>query len=141
MTPAPVLQEIDSPITSQQTQQTILVVEDNDLVRHYALSQLRDAGYQVLAAADGQQALAWLASAQQIDLLFTDVLMPGGISGYELAQQAKQLRVKLPVLYTSGYTEKALKDEQQNGNIPILNKPYHRAALLNRVAQMLTYKT
>lgn len=142
VSPAPVLQQIDSPTTVHHSTQTILVVEDNDLVRHYAISQLRDAGYQVLAAADGHQALNWLASAQQIDLLFTDMLMPGGISGHELAKQAKQLRQTLPVLYTSGYTEKALTDEEkQNGSIPILNKPYHRAALLNRVAQMLTYKT
>lgn len=142
VTPVSVLQEIDSPITTPHYQQTILVVEDNDLVRHYALSQLRDAGYQVLSAADGHQALNWLASAQQIDLLFTDVLMPGGLSGYELAQQARQLRKNLPVLYTSGYTEKVLNEEEkQNGSIPILNKPYHRAALLNKVAQMLAYKT
>lgn len=142
VSPAAILHDIEAPMPLQNSQQTILVVEDNDLVRQYAISQLRDAGYQVLAAADGHQALNWLASAQQIDLLFTDVLMPGGLSGYELAQQAKQLRKNLPVLYTSGYTEKALTDEEiQNGSIAILNKPYHRAALLNRVAQMLTYKS
>lgn len=142
LSPAAILHDIEAPVSIQNSQQTILVVEDNDLVRQYAISQLRDAGYQVLAAADGHQALNWLASVQQIDLLFTDVLMPGGLSGYELAQQAKQLRKNLPVLYTSGYTEKALTDEEmQNGSIAILNKPYHRAALLNRIAQMLTYKS
>jgi len=138
LSPAPVLHDIETPVQVENGQQTILVVEDNDLVRQYALSQLRDAGYQVLAAADGNQALNWLASVQQIDLLFTDVLMPGGLTGYELAQKAKQLRNNLPVLFTSGYTEKVLTEEQrQNGSIAILNKPYHRAALLNRVAQML----
>ncbi|MCB2428229.1 PAS domain S-box protein [Methylophaga sp. TMB456] len=142
VSPAPVLQAIELSASLENSQQTILVVEDNDLVRQYALSQLRDAGYQVLAAADGHQALSWLASAQQIDLLFTDVLMPGGMTGFELVQQAKELRKDLPVLYTSGYTEKALPEDQgQNGNIAILNKPYHRAALLNRIAQMLNYKT
>jgi PAS domain S-box-containing protein len=142
VSPTAILHDIEAPITVQTSQLTILVVEDNDLVRQYAISQLRDAGYQVLAAADGQQALNWLASAQQIDLLFTDVLMPGGMNGYELVQQAKHLRKNLPVLYTSGYTEKALTDEEiHNGSIAILNKPYHRAALLNRVAQMLTYKS
>ncbi|WP_417550519.1 PAS domain S-box protein [Methylophaga sp.] len=142
VTPAPVLHDIETPISVENSQQTILVVEDNDLVRQYAIAQLRDAGYQVLAAADGNQALNWLASAQQIDLLFTDVLMPGGLSGFELVQQAKQLRKNLPVLYTSGYTENVLTDVQgETGSIAILNKPYHRAALINRVAQMLNYKT
>lgn len=142
VTPAPVLQQIDAPSTTPAAQQTILVVEDNDLVRQYAISQLRDAGYQVLSAANGQQALSWLASVQQIDLLFTDVLMPGGLNGFELAEKAKQLRKHLPVLYTSGYNEQTLTEEQRhNGGMVLLHKPYHRAALLNKVSQMLTYQS
>lgn len=130
------------PSTTPAAQQTILVVEDNDLVRQYAISQLRDAGYQVLSAANGQQALSWLASVQQIDLLFTDVLMPGGLNGFELAEKAKQLRKHLPVLYTSGYNEQTLTEEQRhNGGMVLLHKPYHRAALLNKVSQMLTYQS
>ena len=117
---------------------TILVVEDNDLVRQYASSQLRDAGYQVLEAADAGQALHWLNSAQRIDLLFTDVLMPDSLSGSELAKQAATIRPELPVLYTSGYTENVLNDlsEQQRQHC-LLHKPYHRAALLQRIAQIL----
>lgn len=140
--PAAELSSVSFPNMTQTILKTILVVEDNDLVRQYATSQLRDAGYQMLAAADGDQALIWLASTQQIDLLFTNMLIPDGLSGYDLMQQAKQLRKNLPVLYTSGYTEKALMDvDVQNSNIAILNKPYHRTALLNRVAQMLTNQT
>lgn len=119
-------------------QKTVLVVEDNDLVRQYATSQLRDAGYQVLEAADGIQALHWLHSAQNIDLLFTDVLMPDSLSGSELAAQAAQIRPDLPVLFTSGYTENILNDLSEDKRQKfLLHKPYHRAVLVQRVAQAL----
>ena len=131
------------PASAQQTvakssQQTILVVEDNDLVRQYATSQLRDAGYQILEAADARQALNWLQSAQPIDLLFTDVLMPDSLSGSELAARAAKLRPSLPVLFTSGYTEDILNDlSEEKRQQCLLHKPYHRAALLQRVALAL----
>ncbi|MEX1200198.1 MAG: PAS domain S-box protein [Methylophaga sp.] len=116
-------------------QQTILVVEDNDLVRQFASSQLRDAGYQILEAADADVALAWLHSDQPIDLLFTDVLMPTSLSGSELAVQAAKIRPDLPVLFTSGYTENILNDlSDEKQRQCLLHKPYHRAALLQRVA-------
>lgn len=117
---------------------TILVVEDNDLVRQYASSQLRDAGYQVLEAAESKQALEWLNSGQRIDLLFTDVLMPDSLSGSELAKQAAFIRPELPVLYTSGYTENVLNDlSDEQRQQSLLHKPYHRVALLQRVAQAI----
>ncbi|MDT8310273.1 MAG: PAS domain S-box protein, partial [Methylophaga sp.] len=120
-------------------QKTILVVEDNDLVRQYAVSQLRDAGYQVLEAAEANQALHWLNSAQSIDLLFTDVLMPDSLSGSELAKLATKIRPALPVLFTSGYTENILNDlSEEKRQQCLLHKPYHRAALLQRVAQALS---
>lgn len=122
----------------KERQKTILVVEDNDLVRQYAVSQLRDAGYQVLEAAEATQAIHWLNSAQPIDLLFTDVLMPDSLSGSELARQAAQIRPDLPVLFTSGYTEDILNDlSEEKRQQCLLHKPYHRAALLQRVVQAL----
>lgn len=124
--------------TDKVQQKTILVVEDNDLVRQYATSQLRDAGYQILEAADATEALDWLNSDQTIDLLFTDVLMPDSLSGNELAELAAKIRPALPVLYTSGYTENILNDmSEEKRQRCLLNKPYHRAALLQRVAQAL----
>lgn len=124
--------------TDKDQQKTILVVEDNDLVRQYATSQLRDAGYQILEAADATEALDWLNSEQTIDLLFTDVLMPDSLSGNELAELAAKIRPALPVLYTSGYTENILNDmSEEKRQRCLLNKPYHRVALLQRVAQAL----
>lgn len=126
------------PAVTKSAQQTILVVEDNDLVRQYATSQLRDAGYQILEAADASQALDWLQSAQPIDLLFTDVLMPDSLSGSELAARAAKIRPALPVLFTSGYTEDILNDlSEEKRQQCLLHKPYHRAALLQRVARAL----
>lgn len=122
----------------QPQQRTILVVEDNDLVRHYAVSQLRSAGYQILAAENAEQALTWLKSEQTIDLLFTDILLPRGMDGRALAKQATQLREGLTVLYTSGYMENALADlsEKQHAQW-VLHKPYHRTALLQKISQAL----
>ncbi|HET8806842.1 MAG TPA: ATP-binding protein, partial [Methylophaga sp.] len=119
-------------------QKTILVVEDNDLVRQYAVSQLLDAGYRVLEAAQSAQALHWINSAQTIDLLFTDVLMPDSLSGSELAKLTRQIRPSLPVLFTSGYTEDSLDDlNEEEKQQCLLHKPYHRVALLQRVAHAL----
>ncbi len=125
--------------TSEKARQkTILVVEDNDLVRHYAVSQLRDAGYQILEAAQSAQALDWINSDQPIDLLFTDVLMPDSLSGTELAIRTRQIRPALPVLFTSGYTEDSLDDlSEEEKQQWLLHKPYHRVTLLQRVAHAL----
>ncbi|MDX1573330.1 MAG: PAS domain S-box protein [Methylophaga sp.] len=124
--------------TGKTRQKTILVVEDNDLVRHFAVSQLRDAGYQVLEAAQSAEALDWINSDQPIDLLFTDVLMPDSLSGSELAMMTRQIRPALPVLFTSGYTEDSLDDlSEEEKQHWLLHKPYHRATLLQRVAHAL----
>ncbi len=133
----PVSASIEANIDKDQ-QKTILVVEDDELVRQYATAQLRDAGYHILEAADATEALDWLNSEQTIDLLFTDVLMPDSLSGIELAQLASQIRPGLPVLYTSGYTENILKDmSDEQRQQCLLNKPYHRATLLQRIARAL----
>jgi signal transduction histidine kinase/CheY-like chemotaxis protein len=114
--------------------ETILVVEDNDLVRSYVEKELKELGYRVIAARNGPEALAILREPGEIDLLFTDVVMPGGMFGPELAKQATRLRPGLEVLFTSGYTEDPVQPlEGLDGEARILHKPYRR----NDLALML----
>lgn len=121
--------------------QTILLVEDNDLVRQSAVQQLREAGYEVLAAADASQAIEWLALNQRIDLLFTDIVMPGEMNGVELAQEARRMHPDLPVLLTSGYNEASdHKDSHLPAGMEMLTKPYRREVLLNQLTTMLSQR-
>ena len=114
----------------------ILVVEDDPAVRAYAASQLRLLGYQVIEAEHAQAALAVLSSDAVVDLLFTDVVMPGGMNGRMLAEEARRLRPGLRVLYTSGYTENAIVHQGRlDPGALLLTKPYRRAALDRMVRQ------
>ena len=117
----------------------ILLVEDNALVRDYARQQLESLGYRVFVAENGPAALAMLQQQPDIDLLFTDVLMPGGLNGRELAEAARRLRPQLRVLYTSGYAENVLTHQQgPEAEIQLLPKPYQRAELADKIRQALT---
>ncbi len=108
----------------------ILLVEDDADVRAYALSQLQGFGYTVIEAADGPAALAILERRADIDLLFTDVVMPGGMNGRALADAARRLYPGLRVLYTSGYTENAIVHHGRlDEGARLLGKPYRRSEL------------
>ena len=108
----------------------ILLVEDDADVRAYALSQLQGFGYTVIEAADGPTALAILQQRSDIDLLFTDVVMPGGMNGRVLADAARRLYPGLRVLYTSGYTENAIVHHGRlDEGARLLGKPYRRIDL------------
>ena len=112
---------------------SVLVVEDDLAVREMAAETLREAGWQVSEAPDGRVALAMLAAGERFDLLFTDVVMPGGISGQELAETARRLCPGLAVLLASGYVGEAQPREDGSGGgapFPLLGKPYDRAALI-----------
>jgi signal transduction histidine kinase len=127
---APRVDQIATPAGAE----TILVVEDNDLVRTYVEKELKELGYRVIATRNGPEALAILRQPREIDLLFTDVVMPGGMFGPELAKQASCLRPELRVLFTSGYTEHPLQPlDGLDSEARILNKPYRR----NDLALML----
>ena len=108
--------------------ETILVVEDEELVRDVAVEMIRELGYNVLAASNGAEALALLEGAAPIDLLFSDVLMPGGISGVALATKARQIRSGLKVLLTSGYPA-ANAGRLETPDFPLIRKPYQRDKL------------
>ncbi len=110
--------------------ETILLVEDDDAVRSYAGAALRSFGYRVVEAADGPSALALVGQREDLDLLFTDVVMPGGMNGRALADAARQLRPGLRVLYTSGYTEDAIVHHGRlDPGAHLLGKPYRRSDL------------
>ena len=109
---------------------TILLVEDDADVRAFALSQLLAFGYTVIEAGDGPSALSILEQRSDIDLLFTDVVMPGGMSGRVLADAANRLHPQLRVLYTSGYTENAIVHHGRlDEGARLLGKPYRRSEL------------
>lgn len=114
----------------------VLVVEDNDDVRELAEQVLGMEGYAVQSAASGEQAMLLLRDGARVDLLFTDVIMPGGMNGLELVEQARALRPGLPVLVTTGYMDE-LPQGGRGGGLNILAKPYRQDDLLERVRKAL----
>jgi PAS domain S-box-containing protein len=119
-------------------QGTILLVEDDELVRQYARQSLAGMGYTVLAAATGAEALAILRERDDIVLLFTDIVMPGGMSGRELVDVAQRERPGLKVLYTSGYTDNAIVHHGRlDPGVHLLTKPYRRADLARKIRELL----
>ena len=124
-------------VTDADARETILVVEDNELVRSYAAARLSQWGYQVIEAASGGEALEVIKKHPDIDLLFTDVVMPG-ISGRELVSRALEIRPDLKVLYTSGYTENAIVHQGRlDAGVNLLSKPYRASELQRRIRQAL----
>jgi CheY-like chemotaxis protein len=119
-------------------EESILVVEDDPGVRATAVALLKELGYRVLEAHDGLSALAVLQSDESIDLLFTDVIMPGPLRCTELARQAEVLRPGLGVLFTSGYPENVIAHGGRlDPGVELLGKPYPRETLARMVRRML----
>ncbi len=116
----------------------VLVVEDEAFVRNIAVSVLDSLGYDVLEASDGRNALSVLHDNSDVDLLFTDVVMPGGMSGFELAVEARQYRRDLKILYTSGNSEKAALGGPPGELLgELLPKPYVPATLARKIRSTL----
>jgi len=116
----------------------ILLVEDDDLVRKHAVQLLESLGYGVVVASNGPEALEVLRSGVPCDLLFTDVIMPGGMTGPRLAEAAHALRPGLPVLYTSGYTENAIVHHGRvDPGVNLLHKPYRKPELAAKLRLVL----
>jgi len=114
--------------------ETILVVEDDNLVRNFVTVQLQSLGYQTIAAVDGRSALELIEGGEPFDLLFTDVVIPGGMSGRDLAEEVARRRPGLKVLYTSGYTDDAIVHQGKlDDGVLLLTKPYRR----NQLAKMI----
>jgi CheY-like chemotaxis protein len=118
---------------------TILVVDDNADVRHVAIGQLRTLGYAVVEADNANSALSVLRSQQRVDLLFTDVVMPGGMTGLELGHEAQRIRPGLPVLYTSGFADTALPQEEEFlARTVMLPKPYRIRDLARKIEDAMS---
>lgn len=116
----------------------ILVVEDDETLRVYARDILRELGYQVLEAASGSAALAILDQRHDVDLLFTDVVMPGGINGRQLADEAARKRPSLKVLFTTGYTRNAIVHHGRlDPGIHLIGKPFSFQDLATKVRARL----
>jgi CheY-like chemotaxis protein len=112
-----------------QGTETILIVDDDELVRRSAVTLMASLGYRVLSAGSGSEALEVLRQDTSINLLFTDVFMPGGMHGPQLVAAARRLRPELKLLFTSGYFEYAEIRHALDPSIEQVSKPYDRDAL------------
>ncbi|MDW5318552.1 PAS domain-containing protein [Rhizobium sp. PL01] len=118
--------------------ETILVVEDDNEVRETVVETLTDLGYKVLKAPNADAALIIIEAGIAIDLLFTDVVMPGTLKSPELARKARERQPDLAVLYTSGYTENSIvHGGRLDAGVELLSKPYTREALASKLRQVL----
>jgi PAS domain S-box-containing protein len=118
--------------------ETILVVEDDDALRSYTVETLAELGYRVLPATNGAVALEILDSGNDIDLLFTDVVMPGGLNGRQLADEAVRRRPGLKVLFTTGYTRNAIMHHGRlDPGVEMVGKPFSSDELIRKVRAIL----
>jgi PAS domain S-box-containing protein len=119
-------------------EETVLVVEDDDEVREVAVSMLAELGYRVVKAKDAAGALVIVDSGIPIDLIFTDVMMPGTLRSPELARKAKERLPDVSVLFTSGYTQNAIvHGGRLDPGVDLLAKPYTREALARKIRHVL----
>ena len=141
--------KVDAPVQSEKVErplvretlpggsETILVVEDDPRVRRVSVSRLTDMGYDVIEAGDAQEALSRLKQNPQVALLFTDVVMPGGMLGDELAREARLMRPDIRVLFTSGYAEPVVGGREFVVSGSWLKKPYTAKDLATRIRELL----
>ena len=135
-TPKPLAQE--EPASGVES---ILVVEDDPPLRAYACEVLRDLGYQVIEAGNAVEALAILDRGATIDLMFTDVVMPGGMNGRQLRDEALRRQPDLKVLYTTGYSRNAIvHNGQLDQGVNLLGKPYSHAELAAKIRALLDHE-
>jgi PAS domain S-box-containing protein len=128
--------QVDLPVEGGK--ETILVAEDDDGVRATVVEMLQELGYRVLRAPDAGAAMAIIESGMPIDMLFTDVVMPGSLKSSEMARKAKERLPSLAVLFTSGYTENSIvHGGRLDAGVQLLSKPYTREALARKVRHVL----
>jgi len=109
--------------TRVMTEPTVLVVEDEQMVRMPIAEYLRDCGFRVIEAGDALEAIALLQSADHVDVVFSDVQMPGNMDGFALARWFRQYHPEVPVLLTSGYSTARVL----SGDVKVIGKPYSQA--------------
>ena len=138
-TQADLLIEPQSPIVEPRArEETVLVVEDDPDVRTLTVTLLGDLGYEVMEAGNGSEALKALDSRSRIDLLFTDVILAGGLSGPEVAVEAKCRHPAIKILFMSGYPNEAIvRLGKLDDSANLLNKPFRKADLARKVRSVL----
>ena len=128
----------DNSVARGSGSETILVVEDDDDVRNYSCETLRELGYNVLEAENGRAGLQQLHSHPEIRVLFTDVGLPGGMNGRQLAEQARNHRPDVGVLFTTGYARNAIvHDGRLDPGVELITKPFTQAALAAKLRDIL----
>ena len=129
----------DEPSTPKAgSAETILVVEDDDDVRAYSVEILRELGYRVIEAHDGPSALSLLERQFKVDLLFTDVVLPGGMTGAQVAAQARGIKPELKVLFTTGYARNAIVHHGRlDAGVQLITKPFSMSDLAMRVRDII----
>jgi len=136
--PAPAIEPAaPRPVPVLERPATILIAEDEEGVRHLAAESLEELGYRVLLASDGPEAMS-LLERERVDLLLSDIIMPGGMSGLELADEGRRMRNDLPVLLTTGYAEVIDRAMARDARIELLRKPFRPRELGNKIYQMLS---
>jgi CheY-like chemotaxis protein len=134
-------EEASRPRRTDAVGASILVVDDQAEIVQLAEEILTAAGYEVVTAQDSADALALLSTRPRpFDLLFTDILMPGGLNGLQLAEQAQAVSPGLPILFTTGYTEDLVPEGADHRGLDVIGKPYRRSELLDRIAEALAKK-
>ncbi|MEG9524189.1 MAG: MASE4 domain-containing protein [Hyphomicrobiales bacterium] len=134
---AEVRSENAMPLRRAVSGEVVLVVEDEPAVLEMAVESLGELGYRTLTATQASEALERLGGPERIDILFSDVVMPGGMNGVQLSVEARRLRPGLRVLLTSGYTGTALDEHAVPADLPLLSKPYRRDELANKLRIVL----
>ena len=127
-----------APLTTAAPGRTILVVEDDEGVREVVVSMLEDLGHHVVATKNGSEALNVLAGKKAFDLLFSDVVMPGGLMGWQLAEAAKAIHPHLKVLLTTGHDLRDVAGgDDMDPSMSVLRKPYQKASLQSRIEDLI----
>jgi CheY-like chemotaxis protein len=136
---SPAVQRTAAPVDLPRGSGTVLVVEDEATVREIACAILADLGYRVLEAADGEEALrVFGANAASVDLLLTDVVLPGKVRGREVAERVRSVRPDVRVLFMSGYTENSIVHHGRlDDGVHLIGKPFKREQLARKVAEVL----
>lgn len=130
--------EFARPSSVEGGRETILVVEDDHLVRTFVVGQIQSLGYATLAAVNAAEALVVIDSPTEIDLLFTDMIMPGSMNGRQLADKALQRRSSLKILFTSGYSDEAIMHHGHlDAGVLLLAKPYRKSDLARMIRAAL----
>jgi CheY-like chemotaxis protein len=125
------------PISDAPHPPTVLVVDDDALVREPIADYLREVGYDVLEAGDAQEAIDMVSHADHVDLVFSDVRMPGELDGVGLARWVKAHWPDMPVLLTSGYAGRSWPSSELGQEVRLLPKPYTQAQVLRHIRRLL----